>query len=380
MAARVAARLRAADDTRRGICLMNAGRFDEAIAVLARVLNQIGATPVLSSCLGALQAEQGELAAACDLFAQTSQTPEFTEASQIRESWATWNDARHAQAMEQLRAAILDDPNSAELHYQLGVMLAASDELEEAELRFTQAISIDRNHSEALVQIALCLGARHALTDAVRHLQRAQNARPHDPRIAFLMAQAAKALHEQGRIVQVRGTVASDSETGHDPIVAEMLQLVEADPDFIDALLALPTDLVDEGVFSTLLRTVQSAVTRKPGHADLHFQCGRVLARLGRNKDAISENEQAVALDPKCVRALIELGKLYRGAARHADATERLEQAVRAGAEYADVYYLLGSLYKDQGRVTKARSAFRHALTLNSRYEAAKTALAAMEA
>ena len=180
--------------------------------------------------------------------------------------------------------------------------------------------------------------------------------------------------------MQVRGTVASDSETGHDPIVAEMLQLVEADPDFIDALLALPTDLVDEGVFSTLLRTVQSAVTRKPGHADLHFQCGRVLGAWGETRMRSLRMSRLSPLDPSCVRALIELGKLYRGVARHADATERLEQAVRAGAEYADVYYLLGSLYKDQGRVTKARSAFRHALTLNSRYEAAKTALAAMEA
>ena len=77
-------------------------------------------------------------------------------------------------------------------------------------------------------------------------------------------------------------------------------------------------------------------------------------------------------------RALIELGKLYGKTDRKADATTRLERAVAAGAEYADVYYLLGNLYRDQGQVGRARTAYRKALTINSRYLDARQALEAL--
>ena len=74
------------------------------------------------------------------------------------------------------------------------------------------------------------------------------------------------------------------------------------------------------------------------------------------------------------------MGKLYRDTDRTEDATTRLEQAIVAGAEYADVYYLLGNLYRDQGQVGRARSAYRRALAINNRYEAAQQALAALSA
>jgi Tfp pilus assembly protein PilF len=74
------------------------------------------------------------------------------------------------------------------------------------------------------------------------------------------------------------------------------------------------------------------------------------------------------------------LGKLYHQTDRCADATSRLEQAVEAGADYADVHFLLGNLYCEQGQVNRARSAYRRALTINHRYEAAQKALEALPA
>ena len=94
--------------------------------------------------------------------------------------------------------------------------------------------------------------------------------------------------------------------------------------------------------------------------------------------EAIAENERAVEINPKFIRALVKLGELYQKTDRSADAKTRLERAVAAGAEYADVYYLLGNIYRDEGKVTHARSAYRHALLLNKRYEAALEALEAL--
>ena len=57
---------------------------------------------------------------------------------------------------------------------------------------------------------------------------------------------------------------------------------------------------------------------------------------------------------------------------------EEAESAVAAGADYADVHYLLGNLYRDQGQLNRARCAYRRALTINERYEAAQKALQAL--
>jgi tetratricopeptide (TPR) repeat protein len=162
--------------------------------------------------------------------------------------------------------------------------------------------------------------------------------------------------------------------------IEELSRVIEAEPDFVDAFLAIEDGNVNAQVFTLLLKTLLTALSRQPAQAELHYQCGRVLARLGRHEEAIRENEQAVELKPEFTRALIELGKLYHQTDRDADAATRLEQAIAAGADYADVHYLLGNLYRNQGRVGRARSAYRRALLLNDRYEAAHEALEALPA
>jgi Tfp pilus assembly protein PilF len=61
-------------------------------------------------------------------------------------------------------------------------------------------------------------------------------------------------------------------------------------------------------------------------------------------------------------------------------ASRRLEQAIQAGGRYPDVYYLLGQLYTEQGEIGRARTAYRRAVLLNDRYEAAHEALALLPA
>jgi tetratricopeptide (TPR) repeat protein len=202
--------------------------------------------------------------------------------------------------------------------------------------------------------------------------------RPHDARIGLLLAQAAEAMRQKGQVQRIRPSLPRAEQFQDDKGVHELSQVIEAEPEFVDAFLAIPTGDVDEGVFSMLLETLRAALDRQPEHAELHYHCGRVLQRLGRDQDAIDETEHAVKIDPRFTRALIALGKLYQQTDRTADATTRLEQAVAEGAEYADVFYLLGNLYCASGEVGRARSAYRRALLINDRYEVALQALAAL--
>ena len=364
---------------RRGICLLNAGQFGEAAAAFGKARDLGSTDRSLPTFVAACLVGEGQLGSAAERFAQSCEKNPNDTASRVRQALAVWSSGDGASAIEILRRAVRDNAESAELHFQLGTILAALDRYEEAELRFTQAVTIDREHTEALVSLAMCCGVRQSPGEALNYLQRAQALRPFDARIGMLLAEAARAVQQQGFTVRVKAAIAAD-ESDDRRGIEELSQIIQKEPDFVDAFLSIPTGAVDQGVFAVLLETLKAALERQPEHAELHYHCGRVLERLGRRVDAIQENERAVQLAPTFTKALIELGRLYQATDRNADAATRLEQAIAAGADYADVHCLLGDLYKVQGLIGRARSAYRRALALNERYEAAQKALAELPA
>jgi tetratricopeptide (TPR) repeat protein len=374
------AQTRAANDIRRGLCLLNAGRYDEAVTAFSRADRAGSKDKSLPTYLAACLLGRGHPDAAAEQFARLPDNDGAGSVARIRQALSRSAAGKPDEAIEILRTAVRTHPNCAELHFQLGTLLASVGRYEEAELRFTQAVTIDRSHGEAMVNLALCCGLRGAPAEAVSILQRAQTQRPWDARVGLLLAQAAKAMQAKGLAVRVQ-TSMPEVESSPDPHeLEELSRLIEVEPDFLDAFLSIPAGDVDERVFAMLLTTLEAALERVPKHAELHYHCGQLLARLGRRDDAIAETEWAVRLDPTLTRALIDLGKLYQATERTADATTRFEQAIAAGAEYPDVYLLLGNLYHRQGFVGRARSAYRRALSLNGRYEAAQQALAALPA
>jgi len=364
----------ALDSVRRGVCLLNAGQFAEAAQAFHRAQQLRSPEPSLPALLAsALLPFDG--AAAADALASRMEDDPQDSVSRIRLALAKWSADQTEEAVSILREGLRQNPECPELHFQLGTLLAALADDEEAELRFSQTLNINREHTDAMIGLALCYGVRGDPRQAVNHLLRAQQNRPHDARIGLLLAQAVSAAAQAGHTVHPRAEIPTDNQVRDTKGIEELARVIETEPDFVDAFLAIPTDAVDERVFLMLLETLHVVLARQPEQAEFHVHCGRVLARLGQSEEAIAENERAVAIDPNCARALIELGKLYHKTNRMWDATSRLEQAVRAGAEYADVYYLLGNLYRDQGQVHKARSAYKRALVLNERYEAASRAL-----
>ena len=375
---RLRSQVQGLNEVRRGVCLINAGRFHEAGLAFSRASAFGYRGESLASLMAACHLGQGETREAAELFGRQVERTGGDPSAVIRHALTLWRAGKPRRAVDELREAIRRDPDCAELHFQLGTLLSELDELDEAELRFTQAANLDRQHADALVSLALCCGVRQAPGEALAHLQRAQARRPHDPKIGFLLAQAATAAYQAGRTVRVRAALPDEDTTASTLGLAELTDIIEHEPDFVDAFLSLPIDEVDSEVFTVLLRTLEQALARQPEQAELHFHCGQVLARLGRAQEAIDANERAVGLRPRYLQALIELGKLYAQTDRRVDATARLEQAVRAGARYADVFYLLGNLYRDQGHLSRAKRAYDRALSINDRYEDARHALAAL--
>lgn len=365
----------ARDETRRGVCLLNAGRFAEARDAFDRAARVNPRGGSLAAYLAAAYLGKNEPAEAARHLAEVVESEPGNACAVIRHALALWSAGQGAAAERALRDAISEQPNHAELQFQLGALLNGNGEFEEAELRFAQAVAIDGEHVEAIVYLALSYAARQAPADAVKMLQRAQRLRSGDARIGALLARAVMAAEQGGRRPQLRLVLPPQAIELDDREVEELAGIVVRDPEFLDALLTLSGGEKDEELAATLLTALRQALKQRPDHAGLHFHCSRVLDRLGRMDEAIRAGERAVDLDPTHVRALVELARLYQDANRPDDAVQRLSQVIRLGYDFADVYYTLGNVHRAQGRVERAAESYRHALGINANYEAARQAM-----
>jgi tetratricopeptide (TPR) repeat protein len=364
---------------RRGLCLLAAGQYDEALDALVAAQQANPNSLSLPAYLAAAYLGKSQFREAAQELAKEVARASDDVLNRVRHALASWRAGQSAAAMASLRDGIHDHPESAELHFQLATLLAATGETEEAEMRFTQTVTLDPHHAEGWIGLALCHGARGEGREAVRCLRRAQARNPHDARTALLLTQALQAAEDAPR-EPIRVVMPAAAEPENEPGVAELARLIGGDPDFVEGFLSLEPREVGEEVFALLAAALRQALERSPEHADLHYHCGSVLSRLGHTGEAIAALERALDLRPHFIKAMIQLAKLYRQSDRRAAARARLEEAIRLGAEYADVYLLLGHLYGEEGRLEPARSAYRRALTINPGYAAARDALRAVSA
>jgi len=296
----------------------------------------------------------------------------------IRLALVEWKQGRLVEAVATLREGLHRHPDNAELHYELGVMAASDDDLVEAERLFEKTVALDPSHAGAYERLGQCCGMAGRQEAALRYLERAHQIDPSNARVALQLSLLAPWAAGRGQTIRIERQPPVSSSQLDEAAIDRLGDAVVAEPDFIEAFLALPPSKVDEEVFSTLATTLDRALCKHPEFADLHYHCGEVYRRLGKDGDAIAHAERAVQINPSYVKALILLARLYGQTDRRAAAVDRLEQARRAGADYPDVHHLLGQLYQEGNQPDRARQAYQRALDLNQDDQAARAALATL--
>ncbi len=296
-------------------------------------------------------------------------------ASRIKLALAQWKLGQPGQAAATLREGVAVCPDSADLWYQLGVVAASDERLDEARGFFVKAVGIDPSHAAAHERLAQCHAVSGNIQTAAEELQKAHDLDPDNARVAAqisILAGAVTSPNVRPRMMPQTG----GSAIRYAAVDIERLgEAVTAEPDFVEAFLQLPETEVDREVFTVLRATIERALEKHPEFADLHYHCGQVYHRLGRDHNAIHHVERAVELNPRYVDALILLARLYGQTDRWTSGLERLQEAIEGGADYPDVHYLVGQLYQKGNRPQQAREAYMRALSLKSDYRAAREAL-----
>ncbi len=149
-------------------------------------------------------------------------------------------------------------------------------------------------------------------------------------------------------------------ERRYDDAIHAYERALAVKPDFADAMVNLGNAESLRGNNEAALAAMRRALALSPRSASLHMNIANELFRLGRHAEARDEYEAALAIEPDAVELLTNYGAFlltigdYDGAAR---ANRRAGDAPRALVG-------LAAAYRAQGRAADARAAYAHAAQL----------------
>ena len=196
--------------------------------------------------------------------------------------------------------------------------------------------------------------------------------------VAYQLSLAADASCRQGLRVTV--TLPEPLHTESSSEIRQLADYATREPDFIEAFLSLPVSDADAELFGVLMSVLRTALSAHDGYADLHYYAAVASQRLGDTDAAGRHLRRAIGINPKYVRALVEMGEHCARAGDAAQAVTYLRRAIEAGAEWPDLHVRLGDLLAGRGDTGPAKDHYERALRLNGRFETAARRLASVAA
>lgn len=299
---------------------------------------------------------------------ESSQDPEVLDAVGV----LLGRGGYYADALDPLSQSVNLAPDSYESHYNLGLTLLKLNRYPEAEVQLRQALNLEPASFEANSVLAVLyvnqnrnleaierlraadeawpgdakvlalLGQQylqgHYVEDAERCLAEAIRLRPDDPKLRYLLIEAYEDQHDYDRALKLAQETAqqfpsaarADFEVGMQ--LANLARYEEARP-YAERALQKDTRLVEaynlladidsrRGDYQSALDQYQKARELDTKNTTALRGIGDSLIRLKRLPEALTELQQAVAVQPQSAGLYYSLMQVYTRMGRHAEAEE----------------------------------------------------------
>jgi choline-sulfatase len=320
--------------------LRQLGRGAEVEALLAELRGRHPESPRVAIVVAQGELARGEVAAAEALLKSALERDPFLSRGWRLLGEALERQARDGEAMEAYRRGLERQPDDAELHAALGLMLARLGTDPAAEGHLREALRLAHEpRPDLLVTLGGWLAHQGRTVEAEAEYARALELAPGH---AAARNNRAIALHRSGRTAEAR---------------AELEALVRELPSYADAHNNLAGLAVEVEDWQAALTHARRALELAPGMPEALNNLGLALEHHGRAEEALERYRHALAESPAYWPARFNLGVLLARSGRPREAADELREVLRHSPGYAEAHYELGTLLAehpelgDQARV-----------------------------
>ena len=256
---------------------------------------------------------------------------------------------QYACAIPVFTAALRLDPNSWELHYNLGLALAHTGDQKRAAAELRTVVQQKPDDVPAHHALGLALQSLGDLDGAAQQFRAALAIDPRSGAAALGLAQIFESQKKNAAaIYYLRQALASNP-----PRQVEF-----------QARLALAAIQDRLGHQEQAVAELRKLVTAFPDSAEAHYNLANAYSGHLRYKEARPEYEQALRLDPGNNAARLSLSKALLEISENSTAIPLIEDYIRRAPGDYQGYLVLGQAYRRSGDITKAEVQLRHAIEL----------------
>jgi tetratricopeptide (TPR) repeat protein len=258
---------------------------------------------------------------------------------------------RSPQAIDAYRKSVEANPQIFESTLNLGILLARSGNIVEAEkyLRDATKLKPTDRAEEGWSRAWLSLGEVLRTTKPAEAVEAFRNAGNFLPKDAYPHLSAGLLLEQQKEFAEA---------------ALEYQKAAELDPKSSEALAGLVNAYTAQKQYPEAETALRKYIALDPANPVAHVQFGRVLVAQEKWDEAASELELGLKSRPGDPVALKELANIYLVQKRFDDALPHLNAALQAAPNDAELHHSMGLVYMNQRKFPEAQKELMTALKL----------------
>jgi tetratricopeptide (TPR) repeat protein len=253
---------------------------------------------------------------------------------------------RTAEGLKMAREISDQNKNSVQLHFTLGVLLAAEKQYPVAQLELEKASALQPETFEILYNLGQVYLQSGDYSKAEVTLSRALKLKPDSPEALYLLARVDS---EQTRAVDALDL---------------LVRAHKLAPENTDIIFLMARVSMAQNYFEDAIPLLESGVKIAPKRADLHAALGESYFMSGKPEKAIDEFTTLIQLDPSA-RSYVFMGLSYRHLGRFDEARKYFQEGLKLDPHNASCLFNMGYIEGRQGNQAAAEQLFQAALRSN---------------
>ena len=266
--------------------------------------------------------------------------------TQLQLARAYFENKQPAQALREANALSMEQTTNVQVHFSLGILLAAEKQYKPAQLELEKADALQPGTFEILFNLGQDLYRGGDLANAQAVLTRALRAKPESPETLYLMAQVY--------VDQSRPLDALDL----------LIHARKLAPDNIEVIFLMARISMSQNYFEDAIPLLESGLQSSPRRPDLLAALGESYFMAGKTEKSIEVFNRLIEVEGSA-RSYAFLGLSYRNLGRFDEATQQFRHGLKIDPKNGLCLFNLGYIAERQGDAASAESYLQRAIQTN---------------